>query len=297
MSRHDYRLVDAFTDAALGGNPCAVVYDADSFDDDLMLRIAREMNLSETAFIRSSERADFGVRYFTVVGEIPMAGHPTIATVHALVEDGHIRPVAEITTVTLEMGAGVIPVTIEERGGGIERIVMQQQKPDFRKCYSPDRILPLIGLGPEDLQPSVPLQTVSTGTPQLMVALGSPDALRRATLDVDRYEAAREEFDFFGAPHLFCRQPEGREALTFARHFLPPPAVGEDPFTGSATGGMAAFCWRYGLIRSPEFIAEQGHWMGRPGRAWVRVDGPRDAPESVRVGGSARTLIRGILAL
>ena len=297
MNQHPYRLVDAFTDEFLGGNPCAVFFDCDAFDDDLMLRIAREMNLSETAFLKSSDRADFGVRYFTVVGEIPLAGHPTIATVHALVDRGQIQLSNPSTTITLEMGAGVIPVEIRSGEDGIERITMQQQKPAFLREYSADDILPLVGLEHRDLLPSVPLQTVSTGTPQLMIALRNESALQRATLNLARYEQENGNFDFFGAPHLFILRPSDSGLTTFARHFLPPPASGEDPFTGSATGGMAAFCWHYRLIDKPEFVAEQGHWMGRPGRAWVRVEGSRETPDSVRVGGRARTVIRGNLTI
>jgi trans-2,3-dihydro-3-hydroxyanthranilate isomerase len=73
--------------------------------------------------------------------------------------------------------------------------------------------------------------------------------------------------------------------------------VMEDPFTGSATGAMAAYCWRYGLLDSPRFVAEQGHWMNRPGQANVEVIGPRDAILAVKVGGAAITVIRGEMSL
>ena len=71
----------------------------------------------------------------------------------------------------------------------------------------------------------------------------------------------------------------------------------EDPFTGSATGGMAAHLWHYGLIEEPTFVAEQGHWMNRPGQANVEVVGPRDDIETVKVGGTAFTVIRGEVEL
>ena len=67
----------------------------------------------------------------------------------------------------------------------------------------------------------------------------------------------------------------------------------EDPFTGSATGGMSAYLWHYGLIETPTFVAEQGYWMNKPGRANVEVVGPRDNIESVKITGSAVTVIRG----
>lgn len=87
------------------------------------------------------------------------------------------------------------------------------------------------------------------------------------------------------------------QGRTFARHFAPPPDVFEDPFTGSATGGMAAYLWHYGLIDQPTFIAEQGHWLHRPGQATVEVVGPREAIETVKVGGGAVTVIRGEITI
>ena len=84
---------------------------------------------------------------------------------------------------------------------------------------------------------------------------------------------------------------------TFSRHFVTPPDLIEDPFTGSATGGMGAYLWHYGLIDCPHFVAEQGHWMGRAGRATVEVVGPPEDIETVKVGGAAATIIRGELVL
>jgi trans-2,3-dihydro-3-hydroxyanthranilate isomerase len=88
--------------------------------------------------------------------------------------------------------------------------------------------------------------------------------------------------------------PEGK---TFARHLSPPPDIFEDPFTGSATGGMGAYLWHYGLLDNPIFIAEQGHWMHRPGQATVEVVGLRDAIDTVKVGGPAITVLRGELEI
>ena len=93
----------------------------------------------------------------------------------------------------------------------------------------------------------------------------------------------------------------GRRQLTvrstFARHPGVPPDVAEDPFTGSATGGMAAYLWHYGLIDEPKFIAEQGHWMDRPGQATVEIVGPREDIQTVKVGGKAVAVMRGELTL
>lgn len=296
MPTYPYRLVDAFTDRPLGGNPCAVVFDADPIDAATMQALAREMNLSETAFVRRSTVADVGARYFTPAEEIPLAGHPTIATIFALVDAGRIALAGALTRVSLELPAGVIEVAIHARDGSVGPIVMSQLAPRFLATYDPAQALPAFGLTPDDALPGAPIQVVSTGTPQLMLPLRDLDALRRARVDVTAYTALRARGDFF-SPHLFCLSGATAAGRTFARHFGVPPDSSEDPFTGSATGGMAAYLWHHGLIETPAWVAEQGHWMGRPGQATVEVVGPPDAISTVRVGGGAAVLIRGELEL
>lgn len=300
MPTYPFMQVDAFTTRPLAGNPCAIVFNANGLTADQMLAIAREMNLSETAFVLRSAVADVGARYFTPAEEIPLAGHPTIATMHALVERGDIVLGAGVTTVTLELPAGVITVEIEADGRlpriTLPRITMSQKKPQFLAIHDPARVLPAFGLSPADLLPDLPIQTVSTGTPQLMIPLRSLDALRRCRLDAAAYSDLRAHADFF-SPHLFCLAGVTPAGYTFARHFGVPPDTMEDPFTGSATGGMAAYLWHYGLLDSPTFVAEQGHWLNRPGQAWVEVVGPRNEIETVKVGGTAVTVIRGELEI
>ncbi|MHB8628862.1 MAG: PhzF family phenazine biosynthesis protein [Aggregatilineales bacterium] len=295
-NRYPFLQVDAFTTTPLGGNPCAVLLDADNLDDATMLALAREMNLSETAFVRRSTVADFGVRYFTPAEEIPLAGHPTIATTYALWEWGRLKLTGEYTRFTLELRVGPIPIEVYARDGQITQIVMSQKPPKFLATYDPGDVLPAFGLSSDDALPGVPIQTVSTGTPQLMIPLRSHEALRRAYPDPAAYARLRSASDFF-SPHLFCLGGATDAGQTFARHFGVPPDTPEDPFTGSATGGMAAYLWHYGLIGEPKFIAEQGQWMNRPGSATVELIGPPDAIETVKVGGPAVTVIRGEVTL
>jgi trans-2,3-dihydro-3-hydroxyanthranilate isomerase len=296
MPTYPYALVDAFTSHALGGNPCAVIFDADTLDVATMQAIAREMNLSETAFVLRSEVADVRARYFTPAEEIPLAGHPTVATVFALVDTGRLVAGAGRTTISLELQVGPIRVEIHADPGRVTAIVMEQKPPRFLAVHDPAEVLPAFGLAADDLLPGAPVQTVSTGTPQLMVPLRSHAALRRARVDPERYTRLRAAGDFF-SPHLFCLGGATPAGSTFARHFGVPPDTMEDPFTGSATGGMAAYLWRHRLIETPTWIAEQGHWMGRPGQGTVEVVGPPEAIETVRVGGAAVVVARGELSL
>ena len=296
MTKHEILQVDAFTDRPLGGNACAVVFDADGINDATMQAIAREMNLSESAFVCQSEVADFGVRYFTPAEEIPLAGHPTIATTFALVDTGRLELQDTLTTITLELKVGPIKVEIISEGEEIQQIVMSQKKPAFLSIHDPAIVMPVFGLSPSDKLPGFPIQTVSTGTPQLMVPVRDLEVLRRMQANAVAYKNYRAHSDFF-SPHLFCLEGVTPVGRTFARHPGVPPDVTEDPFTGSATGGMAAYLWHYSLIKEPRFIAEQGHWMNRPGQATVEVVGPPDDIETVKVGGKVVTVMRGELVI
>lgn len=295
MPSYPFMQVDAFTTVALGGNPCAIVFEADDLDDSKRLAIAREMNLSETSFVQKpkAEGADVAARYFTVDEEIPLAGHPTIATIYALVESGRVKLTGDYTRIMLELKVGPIPIEIYSSGGKVARIVMSQKQPQFLSTHDPVEMMPAFGLKTDDVLKGYPIQTVSTGTPQLMIPVPDLDTLRRIQVNGPLFNALRAKGDWF-SPHLFCTQGATAEGQTFARHVGP---TLEDPFTGSATGGMAAYLYHYGLIQQPQFIAEQGHWIGRPGKATVEVVGSRDAIETVKVGGSAITVLKGELVL
>ena len=285
--------VDAFTSRPLDGNPCAVLPDARGLEDARMQRIAREMNLSETAFVFPSERADFRVRYFTPSTEIPMAGHPTVATVHALSELGTIG--ADATRVTLEMPAGVIPVTIE-RKDGTTRYVMRQLAPKFMRKYPHAHFAHALDLATTDLLDGVAPQSVSTGTPQLMIAVGNVGALARCKPSIGALFDDVDDRDYFSV-HVFAR--DGREGIALrSRHFADfNGSLVEDPFTGSASGGMAAYCAHYGLVEEHTYTIAQGEHAGRPGLGYIRVIGDPDAIEAVEVGGEAVTVMRGQLSL
>jgi trans-2,3-dihydro-3-hydroxyanthranilate isomerase len=289
IARYDVIWVDAFSSTPFSGNACAVIIDARGLEPPAMQTIAREFNLSETAFVFPSDQADFGVRYFMPVGEIPLAGHPTIATAHALREAGKIG--ADRDDVTLHMPAGVIPVAIERASDGRTTYAMSQLEPVFLSQRKRGPMAKALGLHKRDVLDGVLPQVVSTGTPQLQIALTSLDALDR--VDVDRrllFPIARD----YLSVHVFARADDG--FALHARHFADIGDVLEDPFTGSATGGMAAYCARYGLVGAREYRVAQGMHVKRPGSAAVRVAGtPPDAIGRITVAGEAVTVMRGSL--
>lgn len=287
MSGYEFDWVDAFTDQPFGGNACVVVHDADDLPIEDRLRLVRETSLSECAYLVRSDVADFGARYYLAEREILMAGHPTVATVASLVSRGLVAPECEFT---LEVGAGVLPIEVS---GGV--VTMTQARPEFLTEYDPAVIAAIYGLEAGDIV-GVP-QVVSTGTPFCIAVLKDRAVLERAALDVAALLAWRASDPHPAAglmePFLVTLTEEG----SYSRLLLPPPMPSEDPFTGSATGCMAAYLWAKGMIEDASFVAAQGDGLGRPGRAQVEVLGARDAIEGVRVGGRGVVLMSGQLAI
>ena len=142
-----------------------------------------------------------------------------------------------------------------------------------------------------------PPQMVSTGLPFCITLLRDHDALRAAKLDPGPLRKIAETAGFSGTdmaePFLVTLKGATVEGDTFSRLLLAPPSPPEDPFTGSATGAMAAYLWKNGLMQKDMFIAQQGHDMGRPGQAKVTRVGPVDAMTGIRVAGQGHILMRG----
>lgn len=294
MKRVRVKQVDAFTTVPFGGNPAGVVTDAAGLTPSEMQAIAREMNLSETAFVTPSSVADFRVRFFTPLKEIGLAGHPTIATMHALAEEGRIALQEGAAVVTQELNVGVLPVEIHSAGGVVGQIVMTQKRPEFMATYPHSDWAPALGVALDNLDTRYPIQTVSTGTPQLMILVRSLRVLETMKPDLNRMAALSEGADFFSV-HVFCLGGYSPEAHVHARHFAPTAGVPEDPVTGSASGGMGAYLVRYGLVDKLRLVAEQGHIVGRPGTVHIEVIKEGGDLAAVKVGGRAVTVMQGEL--
>ncbi|MEM8793072.1 MAG: PhzF family phenazine biosynthesis protein [Pseudomonadota bacterium] len=291
MKKYEFDWIDAFSSAPFGGNPCVVVHDAADIPVETRMQLVRETRLSECAYLVPSDKADFGVRYYLTYDEIPLAGHPTIATVASLISRGMAGPGA----FTLEVGAGVLPIEIAED----HTITMTQQAPEFGERFKPGLVADIYGLDAEEIVGEP--QIVSTGTAFCITLLRDKDALRRAVIDPAKLDAFRSHVTHAQAgimePFLVTLGGETEAGDTFSRLLLAPPMPPEDSFTGSATGCMAAYLWHHGHIAEPSFVAEQGHWMGLAGEAKVEVLGPREAITGVKVGGKGAVLMSGEISL
>ncbi|MBK0328223.1 PhzF family phenazine biosynthesis protein [Rhodobacteraceae bacterium F11138] len=286
MTSYDFDWVDAFTDRPFGGNGCAVVHQGAGLDDDTCMAYVRETSLVECTFTGPSQVADIRVRYFLASREIPFAGHPTIATVAAM----RSRGLFQGNSLTLETGAGLVAVELDG-----DLIEMTQSAPEFGAQPDPARVAMAVGLMPDSIIGAP--QMVSTGLPFCITVLRDQADLRAARLN---REALRnlatdlgQDDSGMAEPFLVTLGGATDSGDTFSRLLLTPPSPPEDPFTGSATGAMAAYLWRHGLMPKDRFIAQQGHWMGRPGQARVTRVGSSDAMTGIKVAGQGCVLMRG----
>lgn len=295
MTSYAFDWVDAFSDQPFGGNGCAVLHDAGALDAKTCQAFVRETSLMECTFLEPSTVADIKVRYFLASREIPFAGHPTIATVASLVARGLTRG----RDLVLETGAGLVAVEIDDAHGDAPLVTMTQVAPEFGPDLPRDLVAAVGRIEAEDIIATP--QVVSTGLPFCITVLRDQDVLRRLDLDVGALArlAAHLGHDRTDMMEPFWVTQGGATPAgdTFSRLLIAPPSPPEDAFTGSATGAMAAYLWRHGLIEGRRFTAEQGHWMGRPGQAHVEVLGPPGAISGVRVSGRGRVLMSGQLHL
>lgn len=284
--------IDAFTDQAFGGNGCAVVYDHNGLPDEVCCAFVKETSLTECTFVGPSKIADFKVRYFLAGGEIPFAGHPTLATAVSLINRDQI----DGTQVTFETRAGIVPIEIDE-SFGLPRITMTQPAPDFGPELDPELLARIGGIAAEDI--IAPPQVVSTGLPFCIVILRNHKVLEQVTLHPELTKKFREAGVYPGLMEPYWATLQGFSEVgdTFSRLPMLPPNPAEDAFTGSATGCLAAYLWSRGMIEDRNFIAEQGHLMGRPGQAQVQVLGAQRNIQGVRVAGHGHVLISGKLHL
>jgi trans-2,3-dihydro-3-hydroxyanthranilate isomerase len=296
MSKNSRRLpfaqVDVFTSKALEGNPLAIFPDARGLSDTEMQAVTREMNLSETSFIfpadAETERRDgVRVRIFTVEEELPFAGHPTLGTSFFL------RGQTGAAEVALKLNVGRVPVRFEEKAGEPVFGEMTQVDPKFGQIHDREGVVRAAGLRDGDIDPSLPVQTVSTGVPFTIVPLRGLEIMRRLSVD---FRSTAEYLQSTNGRHFYfvTRETVDPRARLHARLM---DANGEDPATGSAAGCATAWMVAHGVVAPDERVMiEQGVEMNRPSQIFVRASRRDDQVVNVRVGGNVVEVVRGELS-
>jgi trans-2,3-dihydro-3-hydroxyanthranilate isomerase len=294
-----YVTVDVFTDRAFGGNPLAVVLDAEGLSTEQMQAITREFNYSETTFVLPprDKSHDAEVRIFTVNSEIPFAGHPNVGTAFVLASRAKTPP----ARLLFEEKAGLVPVEIVAKQGEVTSAELTA--PQALKRMTPvsaEQAAACLALSPTDVRtdrhsPHI----ISVGLPFLAVELGSREALRRARPNADAF-ARTFPLDGSDAIYFYTRDVPGSEEPcdVQARMFHPGSSgLSEDPATGSATAAAAALF--ADLDHSGEGESKltigQGFDMGRPSFLRTRVRRQGGKVVSSHVGGACVFMMEGSL--
>ena len=281
--------LDVFSSRPFEGNSLAVFLDGRGLSDQEMQLIAKEMNLSETTFVLPREPSvererGVRVRIFTVQEELPFAGHPTLGTAFQL------RGSTGAREIVLDLNAGKVPVVFEEKPGQPVFGEMTQLTPKFGERHDRETIVRACGLRDGDIDPSLPIQTISTGVPFTVVPLRGLEIAR--TLQVDM-KGSEEYLQRAGGKFFYfvSRETVDPAARLHARMMF---YNGEDPATGSAAGCAAAWMVAHGVAQPEEHVLiEQGIEMKRPSRIFVRASRKDDRVVNVRVGGNVVEVLRG----
>jgi trans-2,3-dihydro-3-hydroxyanthranilate isomerase len=290
LRRFPFAQFDVFSSHPFEGNSLAVLPDARGLSDQQMQAIAREMNLSETTFILPREpqverERGVRVRIFTVQEELPFAGHPTLGTAFLL------RGSTGAAEVILDLNVGKVPVRFEEKSGQPVFGEMTQAEPKFSLTHDRETVVRAAGLRDGDIDPSLPVQTVSTGLVFTVVPLRGLEVIRRLHVDLKN---ASEYLERAGGGKFFyfvTRETVDPAARLHARMLF---YNGEDPATGSAAGCAAAWMAANGVAQSDErVLIEQGIEIQRPSRIFVRASLRDNRVVNVRVGGNAVEVLRG----
>ena len=287
--RYSFVQLDVFSSRPFEGNPLAVFPDGRGLSDQQMQSIAKEMNLSETTFVLPRDAATerergTRVRIFTVAEELPFAGHPTLGTAVAL------RGSSGADEIALECNVGKVPVRFQDVAGQPAFGEMTQMDPVFGEEHDREAVVRAAGLRDGDIDPSLPIQTVSTGVPFTIVPLRGLDVIRRIQVDLrgSAEYLGKSDGKFF---FFVSRETVDGKARLHARMIF---YNGEDPATGSASGCAAAWMVAHGVARPDEqVLIEQGVEMQRPSQIFVRASKKDNRVVNVRVGGNAIEILRG----
>ena len=285
-------IVDVFAEAKLEGNQLAVVVDKEGWSSEQMQKFTREMNFSESTFITGSdlEKRVFKVRIFTPVGELPFAGHPTLGTAYVAVKELIKKDVPDLT---LDMKAGLIPVTFQKGSDGKPLLWMKQLNPEFGAIHKAEVIAPMFGLKASDIDTRFPIQEVSTGVWFYLIPLKTREALKKIKLNSEAFKAYSTN-NKSKWPLLFCPEPEAKGNHLKARMVTD---WTEDPATGSANGCLAGYLvkYRYFETQKIDIRVEQGAEINRPSILYLRAEEAKNGID-VRVGGKVAMVARGEVA-
>jgi trans-2,3-dihydro-3-hydroxyanthranilate isomerase len=299
-----FHTLDVFTTRKFGGNPLAVVLGADALTTEQMQTITREFNLSETTFVMAPIDRDHTarVRIFFPRGEMPFAGHPVLGTAVLLAELKQKPGCSFESKITLELMAGVTPVTVTRIADRVNGLITAPAIPSLEAAPPPPDgvVAQALNLQNSEIGFDGHATVITRGAIGfLCVPLKSRDALAKAKVLEPHWSKIIAEIPGLDAAYLYARGGHGPNASFCARMFAPTGGIPEDPATGSATVQLAAQLLHAERLKDGRhtWIMEQGYEMGRPSDLRLEADVNSGKLTAVRVGGSVVHVMSGEIDL
>ncbi len=301
MSEIKFYIIDVFANAKYEGNQLAVFVDIDNqLSDRQMQQIALEINFAETTFIKEIQANNrFVVRIFTPEHEVPFAGHPSLGTSYIISK--FILPKAP-KKITLVLAHADIDITILEPNNLDESIFfMRQAQPDFGSVFTKNEISMELGINPDNIDATLPIQEISTGLPYIIIPLKNRVAIDNLSLN---YESFKE---FLLAHYKYkTNSPTGHSTslFFFTKEAYEPGnsyntrmlliennKLSEDAATGSANGCFLAYLLQH-ESDTIKATVEQGFQLGR--KSYIYLDGTlKNETFQINVGGRNKLISEG----
>lgn len=264
--------VDAFTNKKFGGNPAGVVLDAETLDEQVMRKIARELNVSETAFVMPGKKGDFKIRYFTPTGhEVSFCGHSTVGALYMIAKEKRFGiERAGAYAFDVETLVGILKMKVEIDDEEEIRIAYESPEIKLREVKISHEEVALAGGFALDLVDlSFPVMVEETNK-DLFVVIRSLKDLKKIECDPKTLAQFSRQHDIVSLC-LFTPEAFEKHNQFHMRCFAPLVGIPEDPFTGSVLGGLTAYVDAFGLLPNGthRFRVEQGHFVERPGAVEV----------------------------
>ncbi|WP_293124839.1 PhzF family phenazine biosynthesis protein [Microcoleus sp. bin38.metabat.b11b12b14.051] len=290
----NFYIVDVFAESKYAGNQLAVFCGAGvaELSEAEMLLIAKEINYSETTFIRSPflQNNGYDVRIFTPKKELPFAGHPTLGTAFVLQQEIIGQ---KVDRVILNLAVGQIPVTFNYRNESADILWMRQNPPTFGQVLSAESLATVLNLELDEIDSRFPSQEVSTGVPFIIVPLKTLASLKKAKVNLDKY------FELIKTTEakeilIFCPETYSDINDLNVRVFAHSLGIPEDPATGSANGCLAGYLVEYTYCGESEIDVrvEQGYEIGRPSLLLLKAERNQEEIE-ILVGGKVLMVAKG----
>lgn len=288
----NFYVVNSFADKSFGGNPAGVFLDARGLSTRMMQDIARQLNLVETVFITplKNKKADFEFRYFTPQKELPIAGHPTIASFIAL-SKANIINVSKKENYLIKNKKGTQKITIKNKKNPI--VIMQQAKPIFYKIIEDRKaVADIFGINVKDLLETLPVQTVDTGLGHLIVPIKSLSSLMKVKRDIKKLKDFCKKHNATEA-QLFTFETYDKKMDLHTRNICPREGI-EDPACGVGNGALGAYLLKhyYKDKQNISLKAEQGIVVNMS--SVIEIYGFRkDKDTQVLIGGKGKLMVKG----